>query len=173
MQRYIAIEGNQRALGELKAVLEIIDDSEFTAKTAPFQGTPGMHCRHIIQHYQNLFTGLQQGNICYDNRSRQSLLETDRTYALDALQQELTALTSLREPSIATPPLTLKVKVHCDSDDADISQSTTLVRELLFLQSHTIHHLALLRAMLVQMGFTIPEQTGIAPATRHYQMQEA
>ena len=173
MQRYIAIEGNQNALEELKGVLEIIDDSSFIQNLKPFQGSPGMHCRHILQHYQNLFAGLQQGDICYDNRPRNSLLEKERSHALEVLQQQYLALASLREPSIATPPLTLKVRVHCNSDSADIRQSTTLVRELLFLQSHTIHHLALLRVMLVQMGHDIPEHTGIAPATLYHQMQEA
>ncbi|WP_461538712.1 hypothetical protein [Spongorhabdus nitratireducens] len=167
-----AIEGNKCALEDLKTVLELIDNETYAGAVANFQGTPGMHTRHILQHYENLLEGIQQGHVCYDKRSRKNQLEQDREFALATLKQHLAGLESIKDSCIIKPPLTLQVRVHGDSEDDGVELSTTLIRELLFLQSHTVHHLALLRVMLVQQGYTVPEETGMAPATLHYQKQE-
>ena len=58
--------------------------------------------------------------------------------------------------------------VDREADEPACWSRSTLDRELRFIQSHTIHHFALIGWMLRALGVRIPEDFGLAPSTRSY-----
>ena len=145
-------------------------DSDFYTGRHPdfFNGTIGCHVRHNIDHYLSFFRGMPTGRIDYDNRDRDPRLETDPGHASCALEGIARQLSSLECCDLDAP---CSVRVNADSDDAsDPNQwsSSTLRRELQFLQGHAIHHDAQVAAMCRISGVEPPENFGMAPSTSRY-----
>jgi hypothetical protein len=63
-----------------------------------------------------------------------------------------------------TDTLLVRMNSGGGSPAADLAPST-LVRELLFLVSHTVHHFAVIRLLLAAEGIDPGEEFGTAPST--------
>ena len=126
----------------------------------------GAHCRHVIDHYQLFLTHVDSGHVSYDQRERDNRLETDRSYAIDALTQIKQSLLPIDDYS---KPLTVALSVSPDSQTP--VQQSTVGRELTFLYSHTVHHHAMISLLLNHRGQTVPEGFGVAPSTQQYRRQ--
>lgn len=151
---------NIEALNEGAELLSTLDQEQYLKGVKPaFHSTIGAHFRHVLEHYRCFFNQLADGQLCYDARERDALLESDIDYALDTINSIITQLTELAE---SNERVTLSV---CNLEQA---VSTTLQRELVFLQSHTVHHYALIGAMVRMMGGVTANDFGIAIATREY-----
>ncbi|MFG6157432.1 DinB family protein [Halomonas sp. 1390] len=129
--------------------------------------TLGKHVRHIIDHYDALLDGLERGGevIDYEQRRRDETLEQWPQQAashLADIESRLSALCS--EPSPAVPTLAYPL------DDGALSLASSLNRELAFLTSHSIHHMAIIALLAEQSGSHLPETFGVHPSTlRHWQ----
>jgi len=51
-----------------------------------YNASAGGHTRHIIEHYQSFLRGLEAGEIDYENRPRDALVESDAAYASGLLE---------------------------------------------------------------------------------------
>ncbi len=164
------VEENLWSLQQLEAFLACLSAAQYRhAFDAEGRQTLGRHLRHILDHYQALLEGVGAGRIDYESRSRDPRLERDPEQALERLAGIRSGLARLTEPSSAVLSLTYPVA------EGSVSQSlaTSLARELAFLTSHTVHHMALLGLLAERLGVVLPEDFGVHPSTlRHWHRQQ-
>ncbi len=143
-----------------------LDDCVFRALTPiSARGSVGGHLRHILDFYSSFIEGLPQSRIDYNQRLRDVRVEQDRFYALRKIDDCVIDLKSLALLSANEHLLV------CTEDGSSWSRSSVL-RELDFLRSHTIHHFALI-AMLLRLHEVDPgEEFGVAPSTLKHWKQE-
>lgn len=132
-----------------------------------YNASVGGHMRHIIEHYQAFLRGLDDGEIAYEKRVRDPLVENDPSYAgglMEAIAQQLSSVVHT---------LGNRALHYCAETTEGITSATTVLRELEFLLSHTIHHYALVAVMARLQGYE-PETTfGVAPSTLKFQRAQA
>jgi uncharacterized damage-inducible protein DinB len=132
-----------------------------------YRASIGGHIRHIIEHYQAFLRGLADGEIDYENRTRDPLVENDPSYAsglLESIAQQLDELTG---------SLSNRMLHYCVETSPGIASATSALRELEFLLSHTIHHYALVAVMARLQGVEPVPTFGIAPSTLKYQQSQS
>ena len=127
-----------------------------------FNASPGAHVRHVLDHYLSLMRGLPGGRIDYETRARDPRLESDLDYAMakmDEIQSWLFGRVLMNDV-----PLQVRAESYVPPETPAWA-TTTLLRELEFLQSHTIHHYAILGVMVRLAGFATTPHFGLAPST--------
>ena len=148
------ITANLAALNEGRGVLESLSDEQYVASCQPaFRSTLGAHYRHLIEHYSCFLDSVQNGRelVCYASRARNGQIELDRSYALQQLN-------SVAEELCQLDPASLRgVSVEMRDQEGLPPASTNLERELLFLQSHTILHHAMIASMCRILGHEVPD----------------
>lgn len=127
----------------------------------------GEHLRHVYEFYDCLLRGIESGEVNYDSRNRNPLIEKDKAYAIEKLHQLILDL------------------AHCNpnqslllfSKESIVEQTTTSVaRELLYCLDHAVHHQALMKIGLKELNLyhLIHEDFGVAYSTlRHRKGIEA
>jgi hypothetical protein len=152
------------------ALLEQLDDKCYVETAGlPIQSGVGAHFRHCLDFYNSFLAGVSIGRIDYNRRERDALVERDRAFAATRLRIVLAELASLRVTDGATP---LVVALEGAAAGAAWCASTVL-RELQFLLSHTIHHYALVALVLRLQGFEPGAGFGVNPSTlQHWQQQQ-
>jgi len=105
--------------------------------------------------------GVACGAVDYDSRVRGTSVETDPEAAAVALEQVCDALSAC----LADVDRQVSVCSVTDRDGARVETRSTFGRELVFLQSHTVHHAAMIRAILAAADLEVPAEFGFAPAT--------
>lgn len=161
---------NVATLTEGANVLSCMDTAVYTASCSPiFMATIGAHFRHLIEHYNCFLQGVteDQLHVCYTQRERNPRIERERDYALQTLQQIIEQLSDAELDRVSR-----RVWRASDQDLLD-PVPTTLARELLFLQSHTIHHFAIIAAMCRMHDLAVPENFGIAISTQAFNAAQA
>lgn len=132
-----------------------------------FAASMGGHFRHIIDHYQSFFAGLEDGGLNYEDRPRHGEVETNP----DLAQRLLTAISG-RLQALGADLETRTLAYHVETSPGRCAPSSVL-RELEFLLSHTVHHYALV-AVMCRLQNHEPETTfGVAPSTLRYQQSLA
>lgn len=151
-------------------LLNGLTDEQYVTTLPPvFVSGLGAHVRHILDHVDCLLAGMDNGDVDYDGRRREARAERDRGYAIEQLRHRMQRLTSLSESDGDVP---LKVNMDTGCGTTHWAHST-LTRELQFVISHTIHHYALMAAILGHAGLPVPTDFGISPSTlRHRDAQQ-
>jgi len=132
-----------------------------------YNASVGGHMRHIIEHYQSFLRGLVDGEIDYEKRARDPLVENDPTYATDILES-ITEQLDEWSGLLTNNGLSL-----CAETTLGVATETSVLRELEFLLSHTIHHYALVAVMARLQGHEPEASFGIAPSTLKFQKSQA
>tara|TARA_Y100001934_G_C12372923_1_gene787490 strand:+ start:2427 stop:2993 length:567 start_codon:yes stop_codon:yes gene_type:complete len=160
-------------LSQAEELLALIDDEAYRCKVeAAFGATLGGHMRHCIDHFISFLAGVAETWINYDHRERDSVLETDRSAALLRVREIRESLSRLNAKTLARPS-SVTCKVRYEGEFAQ-SAETTFARELMYVVSHAMHHLALMRIMANLLKIELPEQFGVAPSTlAHLQLQKS
>ncbi|SDN77437.1 DinB family protein [Vreelandella arcis] len=168
----LLIDENVQTLAQLAQLLGRVSAQDYQRPlgTKSTQSL-GKHARHILEHYQTLqdacATAPNQATFDYENRQREAALETQPGYAVEraeALQAGLKALATMQHNAA----LTLSYPVEVGDVDDLVALPTSLGRELAFLTSHSIHHMALLGMLCEQLGIALPEHFGVHPSTLRY-----
>jgi len=157
------LQTNIDALEEGAALLALLEPEHYTQGFKPaFHSTIGAHFRHVLEHYRCFIKQLNTDVICYDSRERDQLLECDFDYANRTISDLKVALGELESSDLNRA---------CEVVDQQASApvTTTVYRELLFLQSHTMHHYAIIGAMTRSFGSQPADDFGVAIATREHQ----
>lgn len=162
-----SIRDNLAAIDQGLDLLNEIGADRYTHRIPVcFNGTAGGHMRHVIEHYLSFLQGLEKGEVDYESRPRDLLMENDPSYAAG----QLMAVKQLLEEFAAENgdrPFRVRVESAPKGEPAPWSESTGL-RELEFLLSHTVHHYALIAVVCRLAGHEPVPQFGMAPSTLRY-----
>jgi len=162
------VEENLLSLAQLRDMVGSLSPDIYQQAFGEYgRHTLGKHVRHIIDHYDALLDGLDRGEefIDYEHRRRDAVLEQWPQHAashLAGLETRLTSMVSGPAPDALT--------LGYPMDDTRLSLASSLERELAFLTSHSIHHMAIIALLAEQAGIHLPESFGVHPSTlRHWQ----
>ena len=145
-------------------LLQDLDDATYRCDvTAMMMSSVGAHVRHNLDHYQRFFVGLDTGTVDYDARERQKVLETDRQAALATTQNTCERLAELTAIQSAT-----NLRVCCYRDRGIEQTTSSVIRELDFLLSHTVHHYAIIAVLCRLQNVAVAQDFGVAPSTLRY-----
>ncbi len=152
-------------------LLARVDDNIYSKTSALARhGGIGGHLRHCLDFYQSFLQGLDDGRIDYNSRKRDRRVEQDRVFAIDQIHRCCEALRDISS-TFRIAPIFVSIE---EGDEGKPSWcGSSLVRELEFLQSHTIHHFSLIAILLRLEGIEPGEEFGVAQSTLRFWQQEA
>lgn len=158
-------------LYQMQELLGRLTDAQYTTRpVGPMSSSIGGHVRHILDHFTALLDAARSGVLNYDCRERDTPVERDRRAAAARVRELIATMPPFTDESLGRP---LHMTVMLAADGCVIEVPTSLGRELAFVQSHTIHHNALIAAMAKLLGVDVPEEFGTAPATIAHQQRAA
>lgn len=159
------IDSAHFTLRQLNLFLNNVSVDEYNFQLQVLSGSSiGMHVRHVIEFYQCLLNDRLSGQINYDARERNHLLETNIPFAqtsIALIQEELN-----RIPSNAS--LTLVTEQNFETVLLPIE--TNFCRELSYVIEHTIHHLAIIKIACISYfpAIQLDADFGVAYSTIKY-----
>jgi len=122
------------------------------------RATIGQHVRHSIEMYQCLLNGYNDGTVDYSKRKRDIVVESSPDYAVECLKSILEGVERNDK----------RMSLINNED----SFATSFTRELFYCDEHTIHHLALIRVGVNEIGgYQLKESFGVAPSTIKYRQE--
>lgn len=147
-------------------LLDMITDEQYSLTRPPvFKSPIGCHLRHCLDHVDLFAANWRTGQVDYDARDRGTRIETDRLAARDEMNRLIPLLAEIGKRDMVRA---LRVKMDCGecNPGGEVTWAeSSVMRELQFLVSHTVHHYALISMILQMEGITPDESFGYAPAT--------
>lgn len=153
-------------LDQLSEMLQLVGEEEYTQKSEILSGSSvGQHIRHILEFYLLLVSGSFSGIISYDKRQRDHRIEESTEFALETIQRLMKGIETLN--------LNQEVKFEGDftSDGSqDTFTASSVGRELAYCIEHSIHHQAIIKAGLINLGLSaiVCKNFGVAYSTIRY-----
>lgn len=157
---------NVETLLRLKSVVAQIDQRLYTHINTKGRASVGQHVRHTLEFYQCLFNATDTVN--YDERKRDILIESSAAHASLIIDRLVTQINGL---SADFPLRTLAGMPSASLKTLCVNSS--LLRELLYVLEHAIHHMALIRILIKdeKADFELEESFGVAYSTLAYRSQ--
>lgn len=151
---------------QLSDSLEQLDKDQYNYSCKNLSGnTIGQHVRHIIEMFLCLENGYQSGVVDYEKRERDILIETDKNFAAGLLKE------IIRQISKENKSIYL-LTYYDDQVDEPEKISSNYFREIAYNMEHTIHHMALIRIGLSELGdISVDDSYGVASSTIKYRQQ--
>ncbi|OAB27699.1 hypothetical protein SAMN05444395_105182 [Flavobacterium fryxellicola] len=151
------------SLNELIDLLNQLSQKEYSNSCAELSNaTIGEHTRHIIEMFQCLENRYDCGVVNYDNRERNSRIQTDTAFAIEnivMIQQNLDKKNK-------------NIELLQVVDGEEIRIESNYFRELLYNLEHCIHHQALIKVAILQCEtVTVNPDFGVARSTIEYRKQ--
>ncbi|MFT4522869.1 MAG: hypothetical protein ACI8ZN_001821 [Bacteroidia bacterium] len=149
-------------LEDLSNLIQSIDEQAYTTKIRHLQeSTIGQHVRHVIELFEELIIGYQKGVVNYEKRQRKMVLEQFRDEAVLSIKGLTFAL------NIRNKELFLDVAYIHKNEVQSNRCITNFFRELIFNIEHSVHHKALIKAALIEMGLAdkVNAEFGYADST--------
>ena len=153
-------------LMQLKDLLQNIKTNDYTSTTEILSGSSiGQHIRHILEFYLLLVSSSFSGTISYDKRQRDKQIEGSPQFAIKTINRLL--------KGIETLDLAQEVKFKGDftkDGSQDNFMSSSVGRELAYCIEHSIHHQAIIKAGLINLGLAglTKDNFGVAYSTIRY-----
>jgi hypothetical protein len=146
--------------------IESVDDLTYR-RSANGTGSVGEQFRHNLDFLNTFLKGIAIGKIDYTDRERDQRVERGRRYAAERFELAICRLSSLNVRELAGI-----VSVRSELDRSSWLVSSVL-REMEFVFSHTIHHHALIAEKLSGFGIFVGKDLGVAPSTSEHRRQLA
>lgn len=163
------IEENVSALQQLSNYLNGLTDADYTHVFDRHSGqTIGRHVRHITGHYdclQQALAGPDAGMVDYEARARRTGVEDSVAAGIAAVANASQALQTAGFSEHGQNHLMQHKIVLTGQDTAALFVPSSLARELVFLSSHTVHHMAIVKLLAEQAGHLLPADFGVHPST--------
>ena len=151
-----------------EALLQELGDEYYTRRLpVAYNASIGGHYRHCLDPFRSLLNASASGDLNYDHRERDTLIENDRFAALNATRE-------LREgyERLAGQLLDRELVVTCKTSYSAFGSqvgTSTIGREIMYSVAHAVHHYALIGIMGALLGLKMPEGFGVAPSTLKHQ----
>lgn len=144
---------------QIASILDVLTNEQFK-NDKDDTSSIGEHIRHIISFFVAFNSGVTAKEINYDQRIRNKKVETNVAFAKTLLNKQIElTLQNLDQNNIDT---------IVQTTENGQTACSTLGRELMALQSHTTHHLALIKPMIQSLNIEINSQIGLSQATIDY-----
>lgn len=157
-----------RLLEEGRDLLRGLAHEVYVAEPPISLGTVGGHVRHCLDFYRCFLRGLGDGRVDYDARGRDRSVEESAGRAVAVLEETCEAL-----ERISAEVEDRRLEAVRGALGAGAADASTVGRELQFLASHTVHHFALIGALLRVQGVDPGPDFGVAPSTLEHRRQLA
>lgn len=191
----LLVDENVQALEQLATLLERTPAATYQRAVGSQQTQSlGKHVRHILEHYQTLIDAPElfpelspkrfpelspepsqsMASLDYENRLREAALENSPAQAqarIHQLQVGLKALSTIPHDTLLILRYPTEEPEHIASINA-LPLPSSLGRELAFLTSHSIHHMALLGLLCDQLDIALPRTFGVHPSTLRFWKQQ-
>lgn len=153
----------RKTLTELSEVIKQLSNEDYSSPCYELSNaTVGEHTRHIIELFQCLENQYDSGQINYDLRKRDYLLQTNVSFAVTTIN---TVIDLLEKPNKS-------LMLFQTIDQESLTIATNYHRELLYNFEHCIHHQALIKVALMKIDSISVENTfGVARSTIEYRKQ--
>jgi uncharacterized damage-inducible protein DinB len=151
-------------LQQVANLVKQIDDNHYSEQLDLLsKNTIAKHVRHILELYIQLMAGLTQNEINYEKRERNLLLEHNRNYTIDFINDLKTSILSLE-----TNLETVQLRTLIQNDELLVI--TSLERELVYNIEHAIHHMAIMQIACNHCFkyIVLEKNFGVAYATVQY-----
>jgi uncharacterized damage-inducible protein DinB len=159
-----AIGPNVEVLQRTRELLARLTEAQYGHVEARLsQATIGQHVRHVLDHYRLFLDGLPAGDVDYDARQRRTPVEANPAAALAQVDELIAGLRAL-PADLLTRTLRVHQQGSYEAGRFDGCESRA-DRELLFLQSHAVHHQALIALLARAQGIDVPATFGMAPSS--------
>jgi len=153
-------------LGRASAIIASVDDVNY-CRRANGSGSVGAQVRHNLDFVDLFVKGVRVGRVDYGARERDLRIENDRIAAFDRIEVLQLSLEQLDKTSLLNT-----VSVRSEIDD-QVWLPSSVLRELEFVHSHTVHHHALIAEKLIGFGIAVQNELGVAPSTLKYWKHQA
>lgn len=164
------LKATQSSLKQIQLIVEMIEkEQQDTADNIYVEFGIGCHIRHIIDHFLAMKNGMSDLIINYNQRHRDSLIETSSNEARATLLDLQVWLSGLSKENVQ---LVIEAEINCEQEE-NVKMFSNLERELLYLINHTIHHAAYIKLIAQQHKIILADAIGIAPSTATYFRQVA
>jgi uncharacterized damage-inducible protein DinB len=151
-------------LNQLIQVIDQLNDEQYAKSLTVLSGNSiGKHVRHIVEFFECLISGYENGLVDYDSRLRNVALENSRVTAIDYMKRISASISLFADKNLL---------LACNyGDDTSITSHSSFNREVVYNVEHTIHHMAIIRIAVQEMfkSVSLPENFGIAYSTVKYQ----
>lgn len=162
------VDGAIAILRQGEDLLGALSADAFTRRVPiAFNAAIGGHYRHCLDHFASLLRALDQDEVNYDHRERDTRIETQPEFALAVTRQMRARLQEL-----PAEVLDATIKARCEISYAhgdSPATGSTFGREMVYAIAHAIHHYALISVMARLMDVKLPEHFGVAPSTVAHQ----
>jgi len=151
------------SLNELIDLLNQLSQKEYSNSCAELSNaTIGEHTRHIIEMFQCLENRYDCGVVNYDNRERNSRIQTDTAFAIENIV--------MIQQNVDKKNKNIELLQVIDGEEIRIESN--YFRELLYNLEHCIHHQALIKVAILQCEtVTVNPDFGVARSTIEYRKQ--
>lgn len=129
----------------------------------------GEHLRHSVEHFTVLLDGLPLGIIDYDARKRNIDLERCPLALISAVRAISERFLFLDNQDMMTP---LHVRMLFAPNSEKLDVPSTVGRELGFVASHAIHHIAIVKLLMQSLGASLPGEYGVGHATMSHRKNQ-
>ena len=156
----------QQVFAQLSEILNQLSNEEYIRSSRILlNATIGQHVRHIIELFQCLEKGYDEGIVNYEKRKRDYQIETNKELAAASLK---TVYQNMERPN---KEIILEAEDYYDTMEI-VSIPSNYYRELAYNLEHTIHHMALIRVGVNEVSSVkLPGEFGVAYSTVKYRNQ--
>ncbi|MBF4517746.1 DinB family protein [Flavobacterium sp. ANB] len=153
----------RHSLDELIGLLDQLSDKDYSKSCeALSNATIGEHTRHILEMFQCLQNGYDSGILNYDNRERNTRIQTETEFAKQCIIEIKAGLQSENKIMFLEQFI----------DGLTMRIQSNYYRELLYNLEHCVHHQALIKVAVLQFeNILINENFGVARSTIEYRKQ--
>ncbi len=152
-------------LGQTEVILKQVKQEDYRKILPSYGASIGQHTRHMIEFYLCLFEGFTTGKVNYDLRNRNSDIEDHPVFAIEQVQEIGRKIRSADNDQ----PIMLELNYDIINNE-NTQVKSSFSRELVYNIEHSIHHMAIIKTMMIDhfSYIAIPENYGIALSTlRH------
>ena len=153
----------KQTLLELQHLLNQISEDDYSKPIEYLSNASiGEHTRHIIELFQCVINSYEVGELNYDNRNRNLLIQTNPSFAIEKIDEICNSIEKENKDLILESVFFEVVS----------RINTNYFREVIYNLEHCIHHQALIKVAVFQFEYlVVNENFGVAPSTIVYRNQ--